>query len=181
MPLPITNEIELLEQQIARLAEAFKNLNGISEGDKDIVRDTLRQIREKTEQLKNLKKLRWKTRVRVGVRGAGYAALAYLLVAAIADRNVEKPKIKGGNGPCDSFEKRSSIKVSDWSYGPNAAYKNAYNKALQACKAKKMICSDERCPDCKYELVIQNWDWSTTIFTYSVEIEAYCQCWCMGE
>jgi hypothetical protein len=184
MPLPITNEIEALESQIARLKEAFENLKGISESDRDIVRNTLRQIREKTEQLKNLKKLRWKTRLRVGLRGGAYAALAYLLIAAVADRYVEVPRVSGGKGPCDNLAKRRIVKVENSSYGPNASYRDAYQEAVDSCNAQKMggvkiSCVDQTCSECKYEMIIKNIDIKTRIFWYTTEIEAYCQCWCM--
>jgi hypothetical protein len=178
MPLPITAEIDALESQIARLQETVRNLSGLRGPDRDLLDDALKELREKTKRLKDLKKLRYMKRLKLAGRTAVYSALLYLLVAAVADKDVEMPVTSGGNGPCSDLNNKRSIKVENSSYGPKSSYTQAYEEVQAKCNAFRLSCPDEKCNSCAPDIIINTVDIKNRIFWYTTEITATCQCWC---
>ncbi len=178
MPLPITAEIDALESQIVRLQEQVRALRGLSGRDRDLLDDAIKDLREKTKRLKDLKKLRYMKRLRLAGRTALYGALLYLFVAAVADRYTDMPETSGGNGPCADINNRRSITVENSSYGPKSSYKQAYEEVEEKCRAFRLACPDEKCGSCGPDIIINLVDIKTRVFWYTTEIKATCQCWC---
>lgn len=118
----------------------------------------------------------WMTAARVGV----YAALAYLLIAAIADRQVDLVHVGGGAGPCATGVKGIPLSVSASSYGPKSALDKAMSIIRANCQETALACKDPKCPTCGRDAAIQTVDVKTRIFWATADVTAICQCWCKG-
>jgi hypothetical protein len=111
-------------------------------------------------------------------RGGLYLALAYLLVAAVADRYVEPTQISSGNGPCKINAGSVALHVDPSSTGPNGALKAAMDELAVLCGTSSLNCSGGTCPTCAPDVAVQTVNVKTRIFWYTADVTAICQCWC---
>ncbi len=113
------------------------------------------------------------------LRFGGYAALLYLLVAAIHDGTVGPPPISSGSGPCNPGAGTVSLYASPSRPGPNSALKAAMEELETQCSRSGLACGvGGSCPTCAPDVAVQTAEIKTRIFWYTTEVTATCQCWC---
>lgn len=116
----------------------------------------------------------WMTAARVGV----YAALAYLLVAAIADSQVKLEHPAAGRGACATNVTPVPLSISASSYGPKSALEKALSLIRADCESRRLACTSSTCPTCGPDAAVLSVDVSTRIFWATADVTASCQCWC---
>ena len=123
------------------------------------------------------KRLPWKN----AARGTVYAALAYLLIAAVHDRTVKHVPIAGGKGPCNIAAGQIKMSADPSAPGPNGALEDALTGLNARCAAAPLACAPGAgiCPTCAPDFAVQNVDIKNRIFWYTAVVDGICQCWCL--
>lgn len=164
VPLNPTQRAALLESIRARMSEG-----------------SARSFEEVLRSLKPPTKPPWWKRVfsPKNLRIAGYAALFYLLVAAIYDANVDPPTISSGTGICNTAAGTVAVAANPSRPGPNTALRAAMEQIATQCNAAALACTSVTCPTCGPDPAVQSVVIKNRLFWYTAEVTATCQCWCL--
>lgn len=115
--------------------------------------------------------LRW-------ARGGLWAALIYLLGAAILDSMTDLQHDPAGNGPCAVNATPVPIDAEESSYGPKSALKDALDEIKRKCANASVNCSDPLCETCEKDPFITFAEVKSRLFWYTAVVTADCRCWC---
>ena len=118
---------------------------------------------------------RWVNGARAGV----YVFLAYLLIAAVADSQVDLTHGPAGTGACAINATPVNVSADESSYGPKSALKDALAEVESQCTRSGMPCVDpNRCSTCAPDAAVQSTEIKSRIAWYTAVVTAQCLCRC---